>query len=59
MRKLLKKLISKNIIKILKIYQKDFEKSMFEEKSNYLDDKIFFEIDFLIKLIKLIKERND
>ncbi len=56
MRKLLKKLISKNIIKILKIYQKDFEKSMFEEKSNYLDDKIFFEIDFLVKLIK---ERND
>nr|DAS26363.1 MAG TPA: hypothetical protein [Caudoviricetes sp.] len=56
MQKLAKKCISKNIIKILKIYQKDFEKSMFEEKSNYLDDKIFFEIDFLIKLIK---ERND
>lgn len=55
MQKLAKKWISKNIIKILKIYQKDFEKSMFEEKSNYLDDKIFFEIDFLIKLIK---ERN-
>jgi hypothetical protein len=29
---------------------------MFEEKSNYLDDKIFFEIDFLIKLIKERKE---
>lgn len=56
MQKLAKKWISRRIIKILKIYQKDFEKSMFEEETNYLDDKIFFEIDFLIKLIK---ERKD
>lgn len=51
MRKLLKKLISKNIIKILKIYQKTLENDKLIFK-NYLEQTIYFEIEYIIKLIK-------
>lgn len=51
MRKLAKKWISKNIIKILKKYQKSLENDKLIFK-NYLDQTIYFEIDYIIKLIK-------
>lgn len=51
MQKLAKKWISKNIIKILKKYQKSLENDKLIFK-NYLDQTIYFEIDYIIKLIK-------
>lgn len=51
MRKLAKKWINRNIIKILKNYQKNLENDKLIFK-NYLDQTIYFEIDYLIKLIK-------
>lgn len=55
MRKIAKKLILNNIIKILRIYQNslDNENLIFE---NHLDQTIYFEIQYLIRLIK---ERNE
>ena len=55
MGKLLKKLITKNIVKILKIYKKSLENDELIFK-NYLDQTLYREIDFLIKLIKEKKE---
>lgn len=51
MRKIAKKLILNNIIKILRIYQNslDNDKLIFK---NYLDQTIYFEIQHLIRLIK-------
>lgn len=49
MKKLIQKWLIKNIVKILIIYKNSIEKNMFK---NYLDDKIYFELEFLIKLIK-------
>lgn len=51
MQKFAKKWISKNIIKILKKYQKSLENDKLIFK-NYLDQTIYFEIDYIIKLIK-------
>lgn len=51
MRKIAKKWICKNIIKILKIYQNSIEHDKFEFK-NYLERTIYFEIDYVIKIIK-------
>lgn len=51
MQKVAKKLISKHIIKILKIFQNTIEHDRFNFK-NYLDQTIFFEIDYLIRLVK-------
>ena len=51
MKKLIKKLINKNIIKILTIFIKDKEKCLFTE-TNYLNDKIYFETQHLIRLLK-------
>ena len=56
MQKLIKKIIEKNIIKILTIYNKDKEKVLFSKSRNYLDDKIYFDT---LHLIRLIKERRD
>lgn len=58
MRKLLKKLISKNIIKILKIYQKTLENDKLIFK-NYLEQTIYFEIEYIIKLIKERVEEHE
>lgn len=55
MRKIAKKLILKNIIKILRIYQNSIENDRLNFK-NYLDQTIYFEIQYLIRLIK---ERNE
>ena len=55
MRKIAKKLILNNIIKILKIYQNSIENYRLNFK-NYLDQTIYFEIQYLIRLIK---ERNE
>mgnify|MGYP004629142965 CR=1 FL=1 len=54
MEKLAKKLISKRIVKILKFYQKTLENDKLIFKS-YLEQTIYFEIEYIIKLIK---ERN-
>ena len=51
MQKVAKKLISKHIIKILKIFQNTIEHDRFNFK-NYLEQTIFFEIDYLIRLVK-------
>lgn len=58
MRKIAKKLILKNIIKILRIYQNslDNDKLIFK---NYLDQTIYFEIQHLIRLIKERNEKNE
>lgn len=50
MRKFIEKLICKNMIKILKIYQNSIKHDRFNFK-NYLDQTIFFEIDYLIRLV--------
>lgn len=55
MRKIAKKLILKNIIKILRIYQNSIDNDKLFFK-NYLDQTIYFEIQYLIRLIK---ERNE
>lgn len=57
MRKLIKNLICKIIIKILKIYQRTLENDKLIFK-NYLDQTIYFEIDYLIKLIIERKEEK-
>ena len=57
MKKMFKRYLSKNIIKILKIYQKSIEKENFDF-SNYLDTNIYFEIEYLLKLIKERKEEE-
>lgn len=54
MEKLAKKLISRKIVKILKLYQKTLENDKLIFKS-YLEQTIYFEIEYIIKLIK---ERN-
>ncbi len=59
MQKLIKKIIEKNIIKILTIYNKGREKMLFSEKANYLDDKIYFETEHLIRLIRERKDSNE
>ena len=51
MKEFIKKLICKNIIKILSVYKNSIEQNRLEFK-NYLDEKIYFEIIFLIRLIK-------
>lgn len=58
MRKSLKKLISKNIIKILKIYQKTLENDKLIFK-DYLEQTIYFEIEYIIKLIKERVEEHE
>jgi len=55
MKDFIERFICKNIIKILTIYRDSIEHNGLDFK-NYLDDKIYFEIIFLIRLIK---ERND
>lgn len=50
MRKFIEKLICKNMPRFLKIYQKSIRHNRFNFKS-YLDRTIFFEIDYLIRLI--------
>lgn len=57
MKKIIEKLICKNMIKILKIYQNTIEHDRFNFK-NYLDQTIFFEIDYLIRLVKEKKEEE-
>lgn len=59
MQKLIKKIIEKNIIKILTIYNKDKEKVLFSESRNYLDDKIYFDTLHLIRLIKERRNKNE
>lgn len=51
MKRIIEKLLCKNIIKILKIYQSSIENNRYEFK-NYLDRTIYFEIDHLTRLIK-------
>lgn len=51
MSKIIQNLVNKHIVKILIIYRKSITNEKLEFK-NYLDDKIFWEIDFLIRLIK-------
>ncbi len=51
MREIAKKLICKNIVKILRIYQKSLENNRLIFK-DYIDQTIYFEIDYIIKLIK-------
>ena len=58
MRKLAKSWICKNIIKILTIYKNslDHDRLIFK---NYLDQTIYFEIEYLIKIIKERNEENE
>lgn len=58
MRKSLKKLISKNIIKILKVYQKTLENDKLIFKDD-LEQTIYFEIEYIIKLIKERVEEHE
>lgn len=55
MRKILNRIVNKYIIQILNIYKKNLENEtlVFEK---YLDQKIYFEIQHLIRLIN---ERKD
>lgn len=52
MRKLIKKFIDKHIIEILKIFNQGKEKIIFSELQNYYDDKIYFAVKHLIRLIE-------
>ena len=58
MKDIIKRFICKNIIKILIIYRDSIEHSRLNFK-NYLDEKIYFEIIFLIRLIKERNEENE
>lgn len=58
MQKVAKKLISKYIIKILKFFQNTIEHDRFNFK-NYLDQTIYFEIDYLIRLVKEKNEEDE
>jgi len=51
MKKLAQKLICKNIIKILEIYKNSIvhKEHIFKD---YLDQTIYFELDYLIKIVK-------
>lgn len=51
MRKLFEKWVCKNIQKNLKIYQNSIENDRLVFKK-YIDRTIYFEIDYLVKLIK-------
>lgn len=55
MKKLIDKIICKNIIKILTIYQKTLDHNELIFK-NYIEQTIYFEIKYLIRLIN---ERDD
>lgn len=55
MKKIIEKCICKNITKILKVYQNSIDHNRYNFK-NYLDRTIYFEIDYLIRLVK---ERGD
>lgn len=55
MKKIIEKCICKNFIKILKTYQNSIDHNRYNFK-NYLDRTIYFEIDYLIRLVK---ERGD
>ncbi len=57
MKKFLKNIILNNIVKILIVYQKNLESKEFVFNS-YIDQTIYFEIDYLVKLIKE-KKRED
>lgn len=57
MQKLAKKWIIRRIIKILKYYQKTLENDKLIFKS-YLEQTIYFEIEYIIKLIKERNENN-
>lgn len=58
MRKLIKRLVDKYIIKILTIYNKGKEKVLFCDNKNYLADKIYFDVEHLIRLIKESREES-
>lgn len=58
MKRIIEKLLCKNIIKILKIYQSSIENNRYEFK-NYLDRTIYFEIDHLTRLIKERREETN
>lgn len=51
LKKIIEKLICKNIIKILKIYQDSIEHDRYIFK-NYIDQTIYWEIEYLIRIIK-------
>lgn len=50
MRKFIEKFVCKNMIKILKIYQYSIKHDRFNFK-NYLDQTVFFETDYYVRLI--------
>lgn len=58
MKKFITRFICKNIIRILTIYRDSIDHNGLDYK-NYLDDKIYFEIIFLIRLIKERIEENE
>lgn len=51
MKKIIEKFVCKNMLRFLKIYQNSIKHDRFNFKS-YLDQTIFFEIDYLIRLVK-------
>lgn len=58
MRKLFEKWVCKNIQKNLKIYQNSIENDRLVFKKN-IDRTIYFEIDYLVKLIKERESENN
>ena len=58
MRKFIERLICKNMPGFLKIYQKSIRHNRFNFKS-YLDRTIFFETDYLIRLVKEKNEEDE
>lgn len=58
MRKLFEKWVCKNIQKNLKIYQNSIENDRLVFKK-YIDRTIYFEIDYLVKLIKERESENN
>lgn len=58
MKDFIEKIICKNMVKILTIYKNTLDHNRLEFK-NYLDQTIYFEIIFLIRLIKERNEENE
>ena len=57
MKEFIKKLICRNIIKILTIYKNSLDHNRLEFK-NYLDQTVYFEVEELIRYIKERRNEN-
>ena len=56
MRKMIKRFVDKNIVKILTIYNQGKEKVLFCDNKNYLSDTVYYATVHLIRLLEEMKK---